>query len=188
MSALFNLKMLGSAALALGISTVSLWPEMASANIVFDFNGTCNGNGCPTTSDTATAVITLTDAYVYGMDVTSATFISIAYSSSASTFEITSANSPGLEGGFNSDGSLVSGGFEAQVDTNVPVFVIETGEWGAQGGVFTETEDGDIFSVTNVTPPSGVPEPSTWAMLLIGFAGLGYASRRVSRKSATLAA
>jgi hypothetical protein len=25
---------------------------------------------------------------------------------------------------------------------------------------------------------SGVPEPSTWAMMLIGFAGLGYATRR----------
>jgi hypothetical protein len=35
MSALFNLKLLGSAALALGISTVALWPETASANIVF---------------------------------------------------------------------------------------------------------------------------------------------------------
>jgi PEP-CTERM motif len=33
-----------------------------------------------------------------------------------------------------------------------------------------------------------VPEPSTWAMMLIGFAGLGYASHRASRKSAALAA
>jgi hypothetical protein len=83
MSALFNLKMLGSAALALGISTVSLWPEMASANIVFDFSGICNsdGDGCPTATDTATGVLTLTDAYVYGDDITSATFTSFAYSS-----------------------------------------------------------------------------------------------------------
>jgi hypothetical protein len=29
-----------------------------------------------------------------------------------------------------------------------------------------------------VPPPTGVPEPSTWAMLIIGFAGLGYAARR----------
>ena len=33
-----------------------------------------------------------------------------------------------------------------------------------------------------------VPEPSTWAMMLIGFAGLGYAGYRTSRKSAALAA
>jgi PEP-CTERM motif len=33
-----------------------------------------------------------------------------------------------------------------------------------------------------------VPEPSTWAMMLIGFAGLGYAGCRASRKSVALAA
>ena len=30
---------------------------------------------------------------------------------------------------------------------------------------------------------SGVPEPSTWAMMLLGFAGLGYAGFRQTRKS-----
>jgi PEP-CTERM motif len=33
-----------------------------------------------------------------------------------------------------------------------------------------------------------VPEPSTWVMLLLGFAGLGYAGWRTQRKSAALAA
>jgi hypothetical protein len=33
-----------------------------------------------------------------------------------------------------------------------------------------------------------VPEPSTWAMMLVGFAGLGYAGYRVSRKSGAIAA
>ena len=33
-----------------------------------------------------------------------------------------------------------------------------------------------------------IPEPSTWAMMLIGFAGLGYAYCRASCKSAALAA
>ena len=31
---------------------------------------------------------------------------------------------------------------------------------------------------------SGVPEPSTWAMMLLGFAGLGFAGYRASRKAA----
>jgi hypothetical protein len=38
-----------------------------------------------------------------------------------------------------------------------------------------------IFSVS-------APEPSTWAMMLIGFVGLGYAGHRASRKSAAVAA
>lgn len=32
-----------------------------------------------------------------------------------------------------------------------------------------------------------IPEPSTWAMLLIGFAGLGFAGRRSSRRTAAAA-
>jgi hypothetical protein len=34
---------------------------------------------------------------------------------------------------------------------------------------------------------TGVPEPSTWAMTLVGFAGLGYAGYRASRKRVALA-
>ena len=42
------------------------------------------------------------------------------------------------------------------------------------------TFDGTLAIVTLGTPP--IPEPSTWAMMLIGFAGLGYAGYR-RRKS-----
>jgi PEP-CTERM motif len=35
---------------------------------------------------------------------------------------------------------------------------------------------------TNVSFSSAVPEPSTWAMMLIGFAGLGFAFRQSRRK------
>jgi PEP-CTERM motif len=48
------------------------------------------------------------------------------------------------------------------------------------------TGDEAFVVVTAATP--AVPEPSTWAMMLIGFAGLGYAGHRASRKSAALAA
>jgi hypothetical protein len=35
---------------------------------------------------------------------------------------------------------------------------------------------------------NAVPEPSTWAMIMLGFAGLGFAGYRASRKSVALAA
>jgi hypothetical protein len=38
------------------------------------------------------------------------------------------------------------------------------------------------FVFTNVGMTSGVPEPSTWAMMLLGFAGLGFAFRQSRRK------
>jgi hypothetical protein len=42
----------------------------------------------------------------------------------------------------------------------------------------------DVTDTLNVV----VPESSTWAMMLVGFAGLGYLSYRASRKTATTAA
>jgi hypothetical protein len=47
----------------------------------------------------------------------------------------------------------------------------------------------DVFSLENATTlnsvvVTGVPEPSTWAMMALGFAGLGFAGYRSARKSA----
>jgi len=57
---------------------------------------------------------------------------------------------------------------------------------------------GDLITIQVKSIPTGftdstvalssVPEPATWAMMLIGFAGLGFASYRASRKSVALAA
>jgi PEP-CTERM motif len=189
MSAWFSLKWLGLAALALGISAVSLWPERATANIIFDFSGTCNIVGCPTATDTATGVLTLTDAYVFGTDITSATFVSFSYSSNLTFAPITSGDSPLVLGGFNSDGAFISAeGFEVEEGYG-HTFLSAGGSFVAVGDMGANQNSGNMSTFTHVTaPPSPVPEPSTWAMLLIGFAGLGYASYRASRKSAAVAA
>jgi hypothetical protein len=39
-----------------------------------------------------------------------------------------------------------------------------------------------------VTSPSAIPEPSTWAMMLLGFAGLGYAAYRKTKRQFSFAA
>jgi hypothetical protein len=49
---------------------------------------------------------------------------------------------------------------------------------GADADTFT-VEIGGVF-------PSPIPEPSTWAMLLLGFGGLGYASIKRSRGLRTI--
>jgi PEP-CTERM motif len=47
------------------------------------------------------------------------------------------------------------------------------------GGAFVLTSVGESATFTAAT--SAIPEPSTWAMMLIGFAGLGYAGYRRAR-------
>jgi hypothetical protein len=75
-------------------------------------------------------------------------------------------------------------------------------------GTTTITADGSVFKIDSFfdvfvdvslpvaglsksvgpIPLDAVPEPSTWAMMLLGFAGLGFAGYRRSRKAAAVAA
>jgi type VI secretion system secreted protein VgrG len=49
--------------------------------------------------------------------------------------------------------------------------------------------NGAVTMDTNaVTIPATIPEPSTWAMMLIGFAGLGFAGTRRTKPGAVFAA
>lgn len=63
------------------------------------------------------------------------------------------------------------------IDTNAARFVP-----GTLAVIDSETSDLSAYE------PSAVPEPATWAMMLIGFAGLGVAGLRGSRKGAPFAA
>jgi hypothetical protein len=91
----------------------------------------------------------------------------------------------GAQGGsgtaFGGYGALAAGEFALSVGTRLEIVV-----GGAGSGVF--------FGVTNASGGGGgggsfvwetgaVPEPSTWAMILMGFAGLGYAAHRRSKQA-----
>jgi hypothetical protein len=57
---------------------------------------------------------------------------------------------------------------------------------GEVGGTNTLGNGDDIlvYASANGPPPPTVPEPSTWAMMLLGFAGLGFAGYRARRSNA----
>jgi hypothetical protein len=61
-----------------------------------------------------------------------------------------------------------------------------TGSLGAVHGLYFTNEAPVITLVSSIT--SGVPEPSTWAMMLLGFAGLGFMAYRRKNKMALDAA
>ncbi len=56
-----------------------------------------------------------------------------------------------------------------------------------QGGFFYGTEQLTLFSNT-VTLTNAVPEPSTWAMMILGFVGIGFMAYRRKSKPALMAA
>ena len=77
----------------------------------------------------------------------------------------------------NPDDTLIVGGNSFVVD-------------GVKVALSTLTLTGPAYSVESgllTASVSAVPETSTWAMMLLGFAGLGFASYRSSRKSGILA-
>ncbi len=67
--------------------------------------------------------------------------------------------------------------------------------WFAIGFTFSGTAESVDFSgaadevgFSAITLGSAVPEPSTWAMMIVGFAGLAFAGYRTKRKSIALVA
>jgi hypothetical protein len=153
----------------------------ARADIVFDFTGECQA-GC---TGNATGVLTLTDDYMTGTEITAADFISMQYSSSHLSFDIGTADAPLIGGGLNSDGSFITlDGLTIEATEGEPIFVATPGEFGA--ALSHEQQDfGFSFTFTEVAPGAAVPESSTWTMMALGFVGLGFAGYRASRQVAT---
>jgi hypothetical protein len=60
----------------------------------------------------------------------------------------------------------------------------DSNQWTYTYSGFGDNSDSADVRLTVVY---GVPEPSTWAMMLVGFVGLGFAGYRVSRKALSLA-
>jgi hypothetical protein len=110
-----------------------------------------------------------------GSNVLGAGFNSLTFTVSAPGFSLSKnfTTLAGAEAFFTSD-KLSLGSFAAgsqYVDISYALFA----SGAARGFGFN----------FNIDPPSGgtVPEPSTWAMMLLGFAGLGYAAFRRARKT-----
>ena len=102
----------------------------------------------------------------------------------------TAANNPNLQGpagstttaSRNGSGSVIradfgDNGLEAGGQTSA-TYIFRTNATNYNlGGTFT-TQDGSVAQRANFQAAAAVPEPASWAMMLVGFGGLGMAMRR----------
>jgi Glycine rich protein/PEP-CTERM motif len=88
-------------------------------------------------------------------------------------------------------GAVVSGSIDLVAGTDLAIVAGGAGDTGDFAPNFGGGGGGGSFivelSVPTAVPPTPIPEPSTWAMMLIGFAGLGFAGWRGSRRAAAQA-
>jgi hypothetical protein len=94
---------------------------------------------------------------------------------------------------FSFRGDLILGVIDGEADITVNGTELSAADGFAEDTVFDLGSFGPNIELT-ITDGSGtfviggaVPEPSTWAMMLLGFAGLGIAGCRVRRNSAVVA-
>jgi hypothetical protein len=160
--------MLG-AVLAIGM----LAAATVRATEVFDFSGRCTLH-C---TGTATGVLTLSDAYVFGTAFAPGDVLSLSYSSTSFTGSLSSTDAFTALGGLNADGTTPGG--EAFEITSPTLFLnIFGGFWKATPG-----SNGDAGDNAVLTPvATAVPEPSSVALFALAAPGLGYLARRRGRR------
>jgi hypothetical protein len=84
---------------------------------------------------------------------------------------------PNCYGGGSGDFNLSGASVDAP-DGNLYFLITTDGDVPGGGG--------DVMAVVSIAPAVLVPESSTWAMMLVGFAGVGFAGYRSTRSLATV--
>ena len=145
------------------------------------FTGAVEANGFIELADLSSLTVSVAFTFELGMHSTvtfdgPVTFFSFDTAGGSSSLALATADGVGATACV---GAAASFGFPG------------CGSGGVNGSIFGgaitfATQDIPVVTlVSSVT--SDVPEPSTWAMMLIGFAGLGVLGWRASRKAATAA-
>ena len=78
-------------------------------------------------------------------------------------------------------GGLVTANFSGGPYTEIQV-------WAPQSPTYNPPANEDGLALASITLSSDVPEPSTWAMMIFGFAGVGFMAYRRKAKPALMAA
>jgi len=165
-------------------------------NVSFGLSGTLNNPSGPASATVTGSMVTDCDSCVLkATDISSWSF-SWTYSNGVTGAAL------GTTIGFNDDQLSASGGILSYTGANIETFtdaVDGTSQvaFGFSGVGTIRLQNVSLIDLTgSVTQPfrigteqvSGVPEPSTWAMMILGFAGVGFMVYRRKPKLALQAA
>ena len=96
----------------------------------------------------------------------------------------------GAQGGADYTGEVTDATFDPRITFNTDLSTVT----GTAPSPLVEPIDSEGLGANdaswfgaNIELSGSVPEPSTWAMMLLGFAGLGFAGYRKTRKAASIA-
>jgi hypothetical protein len=81
--------------------------------------------------------------------------------------------------------AMLTGGLEGW--TSYSYLVMASSTSTVLSFVGYQNPDVNALTEVSVSPAAAIPEASTWAMLLVGFAGLGFAGYRASQRTAAVA-
>lgn len=181
---------------SINVSFVGVTYPGGSGNLTLTFTGTSGNDYDFTYSLLNTSTDPSTSISGFGFDVTGAT-VDLATSSSTGTY--TNVNSGSISGGVKVDFCASAGPTCPGGSNGGP-----TPGGTASGSLVLEfTSAADTFTLTDPVirmqnagpngngsdigdPVPGVPEPASWAMLLLGFGGIGAAMRRSRRRTALM--
>jgi hypothetical protein len=172
---MFNFK---SAAVAIiGLALIGIISEPASASTYII--SLTPGNGY-TMSGTGNLVLSVpaTPGNLPGSDVTSITFMidGLTFGTGFSSYSVTAV-------GFNNSDALTDVSFASTDSSNGTSFTLDTSgtyDFYVNGARISE---GTLSAVV-----AAVPEPSTWAMMVLGFLGIGFMAYRRKQNGPALSA
>ena len=147
------------------------------------FASTGNGQNHVTVGLNLDKTITLAD--ITGLPATPTFTFTAPVGPLSSNFGTMSA---GLQGNWNGTSNHFAGPIDFSIaGVSVSDFVANSQGFFAVADLLGPNGTGEVGGMieTTITQHSAVPEPSTWAMLLVGFAGLGFAGYRKAKTPRT---
>jgi Protein of unknown function (DUF642)/PEP-CTERM motif len=183
----------GGDVVAVGSSDITGWTISGNYGALWIPSGGLYGGLRPSPGNPSPFLVDLTGtANSSPFDSVSQTIATTAGAHYTLTFDLGSAIQWGIQDGVTASAGSTSGTFTSTNPGNSTNFwdSSETLDFVASGPTTLITLAGSsgfsYIGVDNVsvvqTSPGGVPEPSTWAMILLGFAGVGYMGYRRARE------